>query len=89
MTRHHQILACLVGLSLVVKLVAFAAIWHVDPERVVTGDTASYENPARALVAADGANGVVRRALEMPPLRRSVPQHTAIHSQVRPILCSE
>ena len=43
-------MACLVGLSLVLKLAAFAAIWRVDPQRVVTGDTASYENPARALV---------------------------------------
>ena len=28
----------------------FAVIWRVDPQRVVTGDTASYENPALALV---------------------------------------
>ena len=51
LTRHRRVLAGLVGLSLVLKLSAFAAIWRVDPQRVVTGDTASYENPARALVA--------------------------------------
>jgi len=51
LTQHHRVLVGLVGLSLVLKLGAFASIWCIDPQRVVTGDTASYENPARALVA--------------------------------------
>ncbi len=51
------------------KLAAFAAIWEVDPGRVMTGDAASYENPARALVAAGRFSAGPDRLSEPETLR--------------------
>ena len=69
LTHNERVLACLVGLSLVLKLSAFAAIWGVDPQRVVTGDTASYENPARALVETGWFTAGIHQGAEPETLR--------------------
>ena len=62
-------MACLVGLSLVLKLAAFAAIWRIDPQRVVTGDTVSYENPARAGSPPRLTGFLFRRRCALPAIR--------------------
>src|SRR5262245_53727817 len=37
--------------SFAVKLLVLAWMYSLDPERVVAGDTASYENPAHVLIS--------------------------------------
>ena len=44
------------------KLIALAIVYSLDPDRIVAGDTASYENPARALIS----TGRFARSLDEP-----------------------
>jgi len=48
--RSPRLLLAILLLSAILKLAVFAAVYARDPARILTGDSASYEGPARALV---------------------------------------
>ncbi len=68
--KHVRLLVVILGLSLVLRLGVFLAIYSVDPSRVLGGDSASYDNPARALVEI-GRFAVRPEASEVPETKRT------------------
>ena len=88
--NNHRVLLCLVGLSLVLKFVAFALVWRADPTRVLTGDTASYENPARALVAtgrfATGPDAAEPETLRTPGYPLFIAAHYSVFGERRDLV---